>query len=206
MGIHRFYGSSLASRASLGLGAAASRRRHRRWSRRSRRRREPPAEQKDDAAARGASVALRAGWADLRSSGGARARDFARSQTHQGARARRQGRGGAGDVGLVPRLDLQGRHSRLSPVETAGFVSGSDLDAINQAILGVQDPVARGLWTCLFDSFQFPSLTRQTEFDATLIYSFTGALARIVARVSGRQEEQGGGAISNRSRKQQCRV
>ena len=75
--------------------------------------------------------------------------------------------------GLAPRLDLQGRHSQLSPVQTAGF-GGQEL---NPLIDQVQDPVARELWRGLND-FEFPALTRQTEFDATLSYSFTGALAQ----------------------------
>ncbi|MBT8451963.1 MAG: TolC family protein [Deltaproteobacteria bacterium] len=79
--------------------------------------------------------------------------------------------------GLVPRLDLQGRHSQLSPVQTQGLVSGENADLINDVIEEVQDPAAQFLWDRLF-AFQFPALTRQTDFDATLSYSFTGALAQ----------------------------
>jgi len=76
--------------------------------------------------------------------------------------------------GLVPRLDLQGRHSQLSPVQTAGLGGGMDLTPL---IDQLQDPVAQALWDGL-NNYRFPSLTRQTDFDATLSYSFTGALAQ----------------------------
>ncbi len=76
--------------------------------------------------------------------------------------------------GLAPRLDLQGRHSQLSPVQTAGLSGGTDFTGL---IDQLQDPIAQELWTGL-TSYTFPSLTRQTEFDATLSYSFTGALAQ----------------------------
>lgn len=55
--------------------------------------------------------------------------------------------------GLVPQLELVGRYTRLSPVDSPVF-----------SIPGVGD-------------FTFPSLTEQTATDATLIYSFTRSLA-----------------------------
>ncbi len=76
--------------------------------------------------------------------------------------------------GLAPRLDLQGRHSQLSPVQTAGLGGGTDFTGL---ISQLQDEIAQDLWTGLTE-YRFPSLTRQTEFDATLSYSFTGALAQ----------------------------
>ncbi len=78
--------------------------------------------------------------------------------------------------GLVPRLDLQGRHSQLSPVQEAGLTTGSSAP-IDDLIGQLQDPAAEQLWTGL-TSYRFPSLTRQTAFDATLSYSFTGSLAQ----------------------------
>ncbi|MDH3622789.1 MAG: TolC family protein [Myxococcales bacterium] len=76
--------------------------------------------------------------------------------------------------GLVPRLELIGRATKLSPVETAGLTdAGSDA---NDLIAMLQDPAAQTLWRGLF-AFQFPSLTTQYATDATLIYSFTGSLA-----------------------------
>jgi len=78
--------------------------------------------------------------------------------------------------GLVPRLDLIARYSRLSPVETAGITTGGDTGAIDDLINQLQDPAAQLLWTGLTD-FQFPSLTDQYATDATLVYSFTDSLA-----------------------------
>jgi len=78
--------------------------------------------------------------------------------------------------GLIPRLELIARYSKLSPVETAGITTGTDPDAIDAAIGMLQDPVAQQLWTGL-TSFQFPSLTQQYATDATLMYSFTRSLA-----------------------------
>lgn len=78
--------------------------------------------------------------------------------------------------GLVPRLQLIARYSKLSPVETAGLTTGGDAGAIDDLVGMVQDPAAQALWTGL-TSFQFPSLTDQYATDATLIYSFTRSLA-----------------------------
>jgi outer membrane protein len=79
-------------------------------------------------------------------------------------------------AGLVPQLELIARYSKLSPVETAGLSTGSDPNAIDTLISGLQDPNAQALWTGL-TSFQFPSLTDQYATDATLTYSFTRSLA-----------------------------
>jgi outer membrane protein TolC len=76
--------------------------------------------------------------------------------------------------GLVPRLELVGRYSQLSPVETAGFPSGSD---VQQAIDSLPDGPNKDLWIGL-TTYKFPSLTRQIFSDATLSYSFTGSLAQ----------------------------
>jgi outer membrane protein TolC len=78
--------------------------------------------------------------------------------------------------GLVPRLELNGRHSKLSPVQTAGLTTGSTVP-IDQLIAQLQDPIAQELWTGL-TTYRFPSLTRQTSLDAVLSYSFTGSLAQ----------------------------
>lgn len=77
--------------------------------------------------------------------------------------------------GLVPRLELSGRATKLSPVQTAGL-TGGDSNQIDQLVNMVSDPPAQELWRGL-TSFQFPSLTTQYASDATLIYSFTGSLA-----------------------------
>ena len=74
--------------------------------------------------------------------------------------------------GLVPRLELTARATKLSPVETAGLTEDDEL--INDLIGMVGDPPAQMLWRGLFD-FQFPSLTTQYATDATFIYSFTGS-------------------------------
>jgi outer membrane protein len=55
--------------------------------------------------------------------------------------------------GLVPRLQLLGRYSRLSPVDTPSF----DIPGLGP--------------------LSFPSLTQQLASDATLMYSFTDSLA-----------------------------
>ena len=78
--------------------------------------------------------------------------------------------------GLVPRLEVIARYSKLSPVETAGLSSGSDPGAIDDLVDMVQDPAAQALWSGI-TSFQFPSLTDQYATDATLAYSFTRSLA-----------------------------
>lgn len=78
--------------------------------------------------------------------------------------------------GLVPRLALLGRVSKLSPVDTAGIATGADPDELQTAIDNLQDPAAQFLWSEL-TSFQFPSLTNQYATDATLTYSFTRSLA-----------------------------
>ncbi len=66
-----------------------------------------------------------------------------------------EAKGGAMEAmsGVVPRLDLIGRYSRLSPVDNPTF-----------EIPGL-------------GSLTFPSLVQQTSSDATLAYSFTGSLA-----------------------------
>lgn len=66
-----------------------------------------------------------------------------------------EARGGAMEAisGVVPRLELIGRYSRLSPVDNPTF-----------EIPGL-------------GSLTFPSLDQQTASDATLAYSFTGSLA-----------------------------
>lgn len=63
---------------------------------------------------------------------------------------------------LVPRLELLGRYSRLSPVDNSGVFS-------------VPNPADPG--ETLEVPFDFPSLTQQLASDATLIYSFTDSLA-----------------------------
>jgi outer membrane protein TolC len=78
--------------------------------------------------------------------------------------------------GLVPRLELNGRHSKLSPVQEAGLTTGSTVP-IDQLIAQLQDPIAQELWTGL-TTYRFPSLTRQTSLDAVLSYSLTGSLAQ----------------------------
>lgn len=90
----------------------------------------------------------------------------------------RDAKGGALQAmsGLIPRLELIARYSKLSPVETAGLTSGGDTGAIDGLISQLQDPAAQALWTGLTD-FQFPSLTDQYATDATLLYSFTRSLA-----------------------------
>jgi len=55
--------------------------------------------------------------------------------------------------GLVPRLELLGRYSRLSPVNNPSY----DIPGLG--------------------TLSFPSLTQQLASDATLMYSFTGSLA-----------------------------
>lgn len=77
--------------------------------------------------------------------------------------------------GLVPRLELSGRATKLSPVQTAG-ITGGDSGQIDDLVNMVQDPAAQQLWRGL-TSFQFPSLTAQYATNASLIYSFTGSLA-----------------------------
>jgi outer membrane protein TolC len=90
----------------------------------------------------------------------------------------REAKGGAlrAMSGLIPRLELIARYSKLSPVETAGITTGGDSSAIDDLINQLQDPAAQQLWTGL-TSFQFPSLTQQYATDATLVYSFTDSLA-----------------------------
>lgn len=81
--------------------------------------------------------------------------------------------------GLVPRLELSGRATRLSPVQTQGL-SAEEGDALNTLISQVADPPAQQLWGIVgnfLEGFQFPSLTTQYATDATLIYSFTRSLA-----------------------------
>ena len=63
---------------------------------------------------------------------------------------------------LVPRLELLGRYSRLSPVDNSG-------------VFAFENPLAPG--ETLEVPFDFPSLTQQLASDATLIYSFTNSLA-----------------------------
>ena len=72
-------------------------------------------------------------------------------------------RGGAMQAmsGLVPRLELTGRYSRLSPVDSSG-----SFDVVLPPPVG---PISI--------PFDFPSLTQQFASDATLAYSFTGSLA-----------------------------
>ncbi len=77
--------------------------------------------------------------------------------------------------GLVPRLELTARATRLSPVQTAG-ITGGDSGQIEDLVNMVSDPAAQELWRGL-TSFQFPSLTTQYASNAALIYSFTGSLA-----------------------------
>jgi outer membrane protein TolC len=77
--------------------------------------------------------------------------------------------------GLIPRIELTSRATKLSPVNTAGL-AGDNQQQIDQLISMVQDPAAQQLWTGLF-GFDFPSLTTQYANDASLIYSITGSLA-----------------------------
>ena len=65
---------------------------------------------------------------------------------------------------LVPRLELLGRYSRLSPVDNSGIFEGEFEDQ-NGNTFSFSVPV------------DFPSLTQQLASDATLIYSFTDSLA-----------------------------
>jgi outer membrane protein TolC len=90
----------------------------------------------------------------------------------------RDAKGGALQAmsGLIPRLELLARYSKLSPVETQGLTSGGDAGDIDALIGQLQDPAAQTLWTGL-TNFQFPALTDQYATDATLIYSFTRSLA-----------------------------
>ncbi len=81
--------------------------------------------------------------------------------------------------GLIPRLELLARYSRLSPVDTPVIVPG-DPEAILDLIGQVQDPIAQQLWDGLAEGLvglDFPSLTQQWASDASLIYSFTDSLA-----------------------------
>jgi len=90
----------------------------------------------------------------------------------------REAKGGALQAisGLIPRLDLIARYSKLSQVDTAGLTTGDDQGAIDDLINQLQDPAAKALWTGL-NNFQFPSLTQQYATNATLVYSFTDSLA-----------------------------
>ncbi len=63
---------------------------------------------------------------------------------------------------LVPRLELIGRYSRLSPVDSSGTFVIDNPDNPDESL---EVP------------FDFPSLTQQIASDATLIYSFTNSLA-----------------------------
>ena len=63
---------------------------------------------------------------------------------------------------LVPRLELLGRYSRLSPVDNSGVFNFPN----------PMDPAE-----ILEVPFDFPSLTQQLASDATLMYSFTDSLA-----------------------------
>jgi outer membrane protein TolC len=63
---------------------------------------------------------------------------------------------------LVPRLELLGRYSRLSPVDNSGVFT----------VPNPADPAES-----LEVPFDFPSLTQQLASDATLMYSFTDSLA-----------------------------
>ena len=63
---------------------------------------------------------------------------------------------------LVPRLELLGRYSRLSPVDNSGVFT----------VPNPADPAET-----LEVPFDFPSLTQQLASDATLMYSFTDSLA-----------------------------
>ena len=63
--------------------------------------------------------------------------------------------------GLVPRLVLVGRYSRLSPVDSSGSFD-------------IELPPPVGPVSIPFD---FPSLTQQIASNATVVYSFTGSLA-----------------------------
>jgi len=65
---------------------------------------------------------------------------------------------------LVPRLELLGRYSRLSPVDNSGIFEGEFEDQ-NGNTFSFSIPV------------DFPSLTQQLASDATLMYSFTDSLA-----------------------------
>ena len=89
-----------------------------------------------------------------------------------------QAKGGALQAmsGLLPRLELVARYSRLSEVETAGIAPQDGSGTIDDLIRQLQDPAAQALWTGL-TGFQFPSLVNQYAADATLVYSFTGSLA-----------------------------
>lgn len=78
--------------------------------------------------------------------------------------------------GLVPRLELVARYSRLNPVDQAGLTTGSDFD-FEGLISQLQDPAAQQLWTGLAN-FEFPVLTQQIDFLANLTYSLTGSLAQ----------------------------
>ncbi|MDH3654679.1 MAG: TolC family protein [Myxococcales bacterium] len=65
---------------------------------------------------------------------------------------------------LVPRLELLGRYSRLSPVDNSTTFEGEfDIPGLGVGTFSI--PV------------DFPALTQQIASDATLIYSFTNSLA-----------------------------
>ena len=77
--------------------------------------------------------------------------------------------------GLVPFVEGSGRATRLSTVPTRG-ISSDNQEQLDMLINGLEDPNAQALWT-IFTNFQFPALTKQYSFDATLNYSFTDSLA-----------------------------
>lgn len=103
----------------------------------------------------------------------------------------REAKGGALQAisGLVPRLELLARYSRLSPVETAGLTTGGDVGNIEDLIGMLEDPVAQQLWTGLA-TFEFPALVDQYATDARLTYSFTRSLAEAMPAYRAAKKSQ----------------
>jgi len=100
-------------------------------------------------------------------------------------------------LGVLPRLALTARYTRLSDVENSGFTQGftPEQEALaRQAITAVADPVARGIFLAQLDSqialanFTFPVLVNQYALQASLSYPVSDLFFSILPAYSATEE------------------
>ena len=86
-------------------------------------------------------------------------------------------------LGVLPRLELSARYTRLSDVENPSLGGDFDRSALDPVIAGVDDPEARALFEGLFESFgsfDFPVILDQYSLRASLTYPVSDVFLTIL--------------------------
>ncbi|MEO1229156.1 MAG: TolC family protein [Myxococcota bacterium] len=125
-------------------------------------------------------------------------RAVARGPRVEAARARLQAAEsevGVAQAGLLPRLELVARYSRLNPIDNDPLVNlGFDVDAAKAGAAQIQDPAARDVLSAQLDGLAGLAAARiqvpsdQLAFSARLAYPVSQLFFEILPALSAREE------------------